>query len=303
MQYRIAVGSFLEQYSNKVSIVRYSPETNSFNCTGSFSHPYPATKVAWVPDDSGTKEDLLATTGDYLRVWRVSSGLGAGDEVAKVCEFTSKQPASTYCSPLTSMDWNRYDPTCIGTSSIDKTCTIWNVETQQAKTQLVAHDDEVYDIAFSSADVFATAGRDGSIRMFDLRALEHSTITYESKKPMLRVNWNLQDTNFLAAVEEDALYTTIIDVRLPSHPVSKLLNGGHTAAVSAIAWAPHSSCHLVSCGDDSQALIWNLQQQQSQQEPILAYQAQSEINNVKWSTANHEWISIAFDKRVEFLRV
>lgn len=292
-----------------------------------FSHPYPPTKVAWIPDDVGTREDLLATTGDYLRVWRINSCANAStgaDDITKQCDFNVKPPSNSssqqqYCSPLTSMDWNRYDPSCIGTSSIDTTCTMWNVETQQATKQLVAHDEEVYDIAFCSKDVFATASKDCSVRMFDLRALEHSTITYEAKKPMLRVAWNLQDPNFLAAVEEDSTYTTIIDVRLPSHPVSKLLNGGHTAAVSAIAWAPHSSCHLVSSGDDSQALIWNLQQKQddrtlfpaappaaaaaAQQEPILAYQAAGEINNVKWSSSNQEWISIAFDKRVEFLRV
>ena len=39
------------------------------------------------------------------------------------------------------------------------------------RTQLIAHDKEVYDIAFSSGnkDVFATVGADGSLRMFDLR--------------------------------------------------------------------------------------------------------------------------------------
>jgi WD40 repeat protein len=36
------------------------------------------------------------------------------------------------------------------------------VETAQAKTQLIAHDKEVYDIAFApSTDVFASAGADG----------------------------------------------------------------------------------------------------------------------------------------------
>lgn len=30
-----------------------------------------------------------------------------------------------------------------------------------------------------SVDVFASCGADGSVRMFDLRSLEHSTIIYE----------------------------------------------------------------------------------------------------------------------------
>ncbi len=40
----------------------------------------------------------------------------------------------------------------------------------QLKTQLIAHDKEVYDMGFTSGtDVFASVGADGSVRMFDLR--------------------------------------------------------------------------------------------------------------------------------------
>ena len=81
-------------------------------------------------------------------------------------------------------------------------CTIWDVNTCQAKTQLIAHDKEVYDIAFApSTDVFASAGADGSVRMFDLRALEHSTIIYESPElvPLLRLCWSMPHTRSLAS--------------------------------------------------------------------------------------------------------
>lgn len=40
------------------------------------------------------------------------------------------------------------------------------------KTQLIAHDKEVYDMTFSSgAHNFATVGADGSVRLFDLRSV------------------------------------------------------------------------------------------------------------------------------------
>jgi WD repeat-containing protein 68 len=70
----------------------------------------------------------------------------------------------TFSSPLCS-DWNETDPNLIGTSSIDTTCTIWDIETQQVRTQLIAHDKEVYDIAFSRRDkeVFASSGADGAL--------------------------------------------------------------------------------------------------------------------------------------------
>ncbi len=36
-------------------------------------------------------------------------------------------------------------------------------------TQLIAHDREVYDIAWGGVGVFATVSADGSVRVFDLR--------------------------------------------------------------------------------------------------------------------------------------
>jgi WD repeat-containing protein 68 len=78
------------------------------------------------------------------------------------------------------------------------------------KTQLIAHDKEVYDIAFSRAgggrDMFASVGADGSVRMFDLRHLEHSTIIYEDPqhRPLLRLAWNRQDPSYLASIAMDA---------------------------------------------------------------------------------------------------
>jgi hypothetical protein len=58
----------------------------------------------------------------------------------------------------------------IGSCSIDTTCTIWDCVQMVPKTQLIAHDKEVYDIAFACGkDIFGTVGADGSLRMFDLR--------------------------------------------------------------------------------------------------------------------------------------
>jgi DDB1- and CUL4-associated factor 7 len=62
---------------------------------------------------------------------------------------------------LTSFDWNAEDPSTIGTASIDTTCTIWDIERETVKTQLIAHDKEVYDIGFAHGiHMFASAGKE-----------------------------------------------------------------------------------------------------------------------------------------------
>lgn len=312
-RFRLALGSFMEEYSNKVQVVSLDEDKGEFTVSATFDHPYPTTKLIWIPDSKGQLPDLLATSGDYLRIWKISESEG------KLESLLNNNKASDYCAPLTSFDWNEVDPNLLGTSSIDTTCTIWGLETNQAiarthnlqgqvKTQLIAHDKEVYDIAFSRAgggrDLFASVGADGSVRMFDLRHLEHSTIIYEDQhhRPLLRLAWNKQDPNYLATFAMDGLEVIILDVRVPCMPVAQLSN--HRAAVNGIAWAPHSSCHVCTAADDHQALIWDIQQMPRPiEDPILAYTADNEINQIQWASTQPDWIAICYHKNLEILRV
>nr|CAD7257127.1 unnamed protein product [Timema shepardi] len=313
-RFRLALGSFVEEYNNKVQVVSLDEDTSEFSAKSTFDHPYPTTKIMWIPDSKGVFPDLLATSGDYLRVWR------AGEPDTRLECVLNNNKNSDFCAPLTSFDWNEVDPNLIGTSSIDTTCTIWGLETGQVlgrvnlvtghvKTQLIAHDKEVYDIAFSRAgggrDMFASVGADGSVRMFDLRHLEHSTIIYEDPQhtPLLRLAWNKQYPNYLATVAMDACEVIILDKRVPCTPVARLNN--HRACVNGIAWAPHSSCHICTAGYDHQALIWDIQQMpRAIEDPILAYTAaEGEINQIQWGATQPDWIAICYYKALEILLV
>lgn len=213
---------------------------------------------------------------------------------------------SEFCAPLTSFDWNDIEPKRIGTSSIDTTCTIWDIEKGVVETQLIAHDKEVYDIAWGEARVFASVSADGSVRIFDLRDKEHSTIIYESPQPdtpLLRLAWNKQDLRYMATILMDSNRVVILDIRSPTMPVAELER--HRACVNAIAWAPQSSRHICSAGDDSQALIWELPTVAGPNgiDPMSMYTAGSEINQLQWSPAQPDWIGIAFANKMQLLKV
>ena len=117
--FRLAIGSYVEEYSNGVQIIKkrpnvsndnglnqldphlanhhhsYNPVTEGNNGLNGnqdnqlykaceFDHPYPCTKILWSPDRSGSARDLLATTGDYLRIWNLNDdGSGLGTLTAK----------------------------------------------------------------------------------------------------------------------------------------------------------------------------------------------------------------------------
>lgn len=123
-------------------VVQLNEETGQMGELACFDHPYPTTKIMWIPDKTGSRTDLIATTGDYLRLWEVNKG-GSSVSMKMLLNnvrlsynnpfffsrfdcFQNKN--SEFCAPLTSFDWNETDPSIVGTSSIDTTCTIWNVE-------------------------------------------------------------------------------------------------------------------------------------------------------------------------------
>ncbi|KAF9103998.1 ddb1 and cul4 associated factor 7 [Mortierella sp. GBA35] len=305
---RLAVGSFIEDGSNKIQVITlpefagmddrdYNPNSMSdwVPIAETNHQQYPVTKIKWEPYKGGHHRpfDLLATTGDYLRLWELkddpehsNSGSNTiGRRPAHAQQQLSQRAVlantkASFCAPLTSFDWNTYDPTLIVTSSIDTTCTVWNVETNQAKTQLIAHDKEVYDVTFAgnNADIFASVGADGSVRMFDLRALEHSTIIYETTSssptvsssgsspnmqagaqpavPLVRLAFNKLDTNYLSTFHMDSSSVQILDIRVPGIPVSELR--GHKGTLNCMAWSPIGSTEIATGSDDHQVFIWEV---------------------------------------------
>ncbi|KAK6926094.1 WD40 repeat [Dillenia turbinata] len=301
--HRIAVGSFIEEFSNRVDILSFDDETLTLKSdpSRSFEHPYPPTKLMFQPNSSLRKShDLLASSGDYLRLWEVK------DASTEPLTVLNNSKSSEYCAPLTSFDWNEVEPRRIGTSSIDTTCTIWDIERGIVETQLIAHDKEVYDIAWGESGVFASVSADGSVRIFDLRDKEHSTIIYESPQPdtpLLRLAWNKQDLRYMATILMDSNKVVILDIRSPATPVAELER--HGASVNAIAWAPHSSRHICSAGDDAQALIWELPTVAGPNgiDPMLMYSAGTEINQLQWSPVQPDWIGIAFANKLQLLKV
>ena len=127
---------------------------------------------------------------------------------------------------------------------------------------------------------------------------------YESpdNASLLRVAWNKQDPNFMATFMMDSHKVLILDVRVPGVPVADLV--GHAAPINSFAWAPHSSCHICTAGDDGRALVWDISQMKAtMQEPILEYKADSEVNYLVWSAAQSDWVSLAYDGKVQALRV
>lgn len=110
---------------------------------------------------------------------------------------TSTTITAISAPPLHRYTWNEVYSNVIGTS-IDPTCTIKGLETLQVmghvnvvsghvKTRLIAHDKEVFDIAFFKAgggrDMFTCVGANVYMRMFDLTSSSTTPSSLKTPDP------------------------------------------------------------------------------------------------------------------------
>jgi WD repeat-containing protein 68 len=294
---------------------------------------YPITKLQWDPSiaiSSYSLTDLLATTSECLRIYQLD------DENLKLIEksalTSSKISNLNQLPPMTSLDWNKFDPTHLITCSIDTTCTAWNLvkETFVAKTQLIAHDSEVYDVKYISKDInlFTSCSSDGSVRLFDLRNLEQSTIIYENinnnktslsptclssssvstfspsstiSTKLLRLSTSNYNPNQIAVLQEYSNKILILDLRNVGLPILTLDN--HSSSINSIAWHP-SKNQLISGSDDCQIFIYDFNSQNLNNDSILPnykFQTENEINNICW---NHigDWVGINNGKQFQAVK-
>jgi WD repeat-containing protein 68 len=319
-RFRLAVGSCLQDETNKIQVVEMAEESKTLEVVAEVEHPYPATKLMWRESDGREAEqargrglDLLASTSTTLNIWKLEDG-----QITLKTELANKrkeQGKSGQLPPLTSFDWSGPNPHKVGASSVDTTCTIWNIEAQKVETQLIAHDKAVYDIAFSQADsLFASVGADGSVRLFDQRNLDHSTIIYEAAppSPLLRLAWNKLNTNHIATISMDTPGVILIDMRRPSVPLASL-SPANDACVNHIAWAPHSRHHLLCGTEDGCALIWDVKDVPAKPEsasggsneratrvaPVLSYECDHEVYQVQWPASQPEYVALGMSRQIE----
>ena len=128
----MAVSSYnTDTMNNTVDIISLNlrKPDDGFCKINEFKHDFPPTKMMWIPDIEGNRQDILATTAECLRIWEMNEETNSFIE-HKVTRNTN----SDYCAPITSFDWNTHSPQIIGTSSIDTTCTIWDIQQNCVQT-------------------------------------------------------------------------------------------------------------------------------------------------------------------------
>ncbi|WOL02527.1 hypothetical protein Cni_G11246 [Canna indica] len=314
--FRLAAASLMEDRDrNRVEIVQLDEARRRLlSHPFDFEHIYPPTKLMFFPDVHNHHPDLIATSSDVMRLWRVGES-----SLVELQSILAGNRASKYSGPLTSFDWNDEEPRRICTSSIDTTCTIWDIEREAVETQIVAHEKAVTDVSWGGVGIFASVSADGSVRAFDRRDTEHPTVLYQTSrpfsKPLVHVEWNKLDSRHIAFVMYDDPNVVLLDTRFPASPVIELRE--HNASANAVSWSPRNANRLCTCGDDANALIWDISymvhngddQQQppaSADPPRLASYftgAENPMTQIQWSKSHPDWMALTMPNKLQIIRV
>ena len=285
-------GNTLETNSNNI----INSENSEIKLKSQVKCDFPVSSILFSPHEEN--KNLLIATSDLLSVYSYE------EEQLKL-KIAFKRKMKNYCGPLTSCDWSRANNAIIGVSSVDKTCTIWDLNKNVDKYMIIAHDKEVYDIALGPDEfIFMSTGADGSVRLFDSRQANSSSIIFETRdeSPMTRLKWNLVNPNFILTVILDKNEIFILDQRKLSVPYGILKV--HTNVVNNVIWAPQSNSNLISVSDDKSALLWDIYcDSEKPEEYIMKYEAENEIEIVAWGEVTQNWIGITDGNQAEILRI
>jgi len=314
-RFRFAVGSLCDRGRNCLQVLELNEGTNRIELVAEVEHACPASKLLWRPSADAAasiSKDCFASSGTTLNLWQLEDG-----QVHSLAKLSSSGAGRQDLAPLTSFDWSTASEHNICAASVDTTITIWDIEHQRKEHQLIGHDKPIYDIAFSKvAHLFASVGADGSLRMFDERDLQTSTILYEtgltpaspSPAPLLRLAWNAHNTNLIAVVTLDKTSVSVVDIRRAGVALQELSSGD--AHAHTLAWAPHSRNHLLCGADNGCAMVWDISRAQAspaydepldaglgsnsldKHTPVLSYECDHEIYQVQWPVSQPDCIAL-----------
>lgn len=300
----ICLGSYRDGSMNSLHVI-HSGDLLSWERVAECNVTFPVSAIQWQPSLSHPRR--FGTCSDSLRIWSFCEEESALREQLNLslCKYDKQQQGASRTNaaaggsgsvqnsprqqqgligelpPITSFHWNPVDPNLLISSSIDTTCIVWDLQSSNyVRTQLIAHDSEVFDVRFltQTTQLFSSCGGDGSVRVFDLRCLAHSTIIYEPPSspatlqpstgltssvadsdegiPLLRLEPSPFDPNVIATFALASPRILILDMRNPGSPV--LVLEGHSASVNQIKWHPSKRNVLLTCADDCQVLCWDL---------------------------------------------
>eukprot|EP00439_Symbiodinium_sp_Y106_P023569 s150_g2.t2 len=164
-QMLIACSSFIPEAANFVEVVAIGIEGQTdVRSTTRLPHYYPPTRVRWL--GGGSSRELLASSGDCLRVWK------ADGELCRLLRHESNPQGR--CTPITSVDSSESPNSTASTGAqmascdVYGICALWDVE-MGSMQQAFDLGQPLTDVAFGPNRLLAATGEKGDCFLMDPR--------------------------------------------------------------------------------------------------------------------------------------
>lgn len=196
--------------------------------------------VAFSPDGK-----LLAAGGrnSAIRIWDAESRTQLGE------------PLTGHSNAVRDLAFSP-DSTRLASASYDGTVRLWNVEvTVPGGTPIPQHASRINDLAIAADGTLATAGADGTVRIWDLASRQDRGrgLIADSPSWVSSVAFN-PDGTLLATASADRM-VRIWDAASGQQRGQPLV--GHTDEVTSVAFSPDGAT-LASAGRDGAIRLWDL---------------------------------------------
>lgn len=239
----MACSSFLPESSNFVELLNVSnDDPGMINSAGRLPHYYPPSRTRWV------SPDLLATSGDYLRIWNVNG------QLRRLLRHEANPRG--VCTPITSVDAGEGGR--LASCDVYGICALWDAEAG-TQTGLVDLGQPLCDVAFGPSGILAAAGENGDVFVMDPRQPENVDVltVRERVSGPARMAWSPSASGMLAVAWQGeqgglAVYNG------PQKGPGRLLQSTsvQNGAVADLQWSPAYPDYLCCASEGAGVEVW-----------------------------------------------
>jgi len=225
--------------------------------------------LAWSKGSGGDLNSSILAGGmldGTVNLWKPSSLLtGASDEDALLASVQKHQNGG-----VSSMKFNPHSDSANLLATGGSSGQVWMISAEGGivNTYSPSGDDtngcnlggEVTQVAWNSqvSHILASSSTNGTVVVWDLRQKKPwCELRVESNSSVSDVAWNpTQGLHMMTASGSGSM--KLWDLRSSTSMPLTTLEGGHAGGVLSMDWCPHDDTLLISCGNDSRTLLWDL---------------------------------------------
>lgn len=254
-QMLIACSSFIPEAANFVEVVAIGIEGQTdVRSTTRLPHYYPPTRVRWL--GGGNSRELLASSGDCLRVWK------ADGELCRLLRHESNPQGR--CTPITSVDSSESPNSTASTGAqmascdVYGICALWDVE-MGSMQQAFDLGQPLTDVAFGPNRLLAATGEKGDCFLMDPRQSQEVAAFAPSEHVAgpARIAWGAHRPDMLAVSWQGEGGLTLYDVARQRKAAPRCIKSPQPSTIASLQWS-YAFPELLACArEDGDVEVWH----------------------------------------------